>query len=124
MNRASEHRARYYKEPHHAVLLKTRDLLIRPERWTKGALARDAQGVPCNVHDESARSFDLFGAIYRVSGNSSQALDISELMARKVNRVYASEWNDDPRTTHAKLIQEIEELRVGLMPQRARKKKR
>ena len=47
------------------LLRRTQVILASPERWTKHAWARDAQGRPVRPDDEHAQSFRLVGAVLR-----------------------------------------------------------
>ena len=47
-------------------LRKLRAILGTPERWTKGTLARDKDGNPCNVFSSKATSYCLSGALLLV----------------------------------------------------------
>jgi hypothetical protein len=47
------------------ALRKARDLIEDPNRWTTGAFARDARGVPIDACNEGARYWCALGALRR-----------------------------------------------------------
>ena len=56
------------------------ELLADPDRWTRGAAARDAAGRPCSPTSSTAVAWSLDGAIERVIGDW-EAPDIGEAEA-------------------------------------------
>ena len=55
------------------VLVKARELISDPERWTHGVYARDAKGESCFDSSDEATCFDALGALNRVSGTRMRA---------------------------------------------------
>lgn len=45
---------------------KPSDLINAPERWTRGAYARDEWGIDCDPEDPAAVRWDLVGAVAKV----------------------------------------------------------
>lgn len=105
------------------VLVGAKALIADPAKWTKGALARRADGSegspalrsyypggPVMV-DETLTCFCTFGAILRVAGDAL-ATDSPSTIAlgifMRVNQRYENEpigkFNDDPSTTHADIM--------------------
>lgn len=53
------------------LLIKSRQRIVNPERWARGAYARDALGNACNVQDEAAVKWCASGALDCEAGNST-----------------------------------------------------
>jgi hypothetical protein len=63
------------------TLQQTRELLSKPQRWTRGTLARDSRGLPVSPEDPKACRFCLMGAMYRVTSLDSDYAGVTELSA-------------------------------------------
>lgn len=55
--------------------MKVTELLSDPARWTRGAWARDARGIPVNVMDPTAVCWCFVGAIIHEYPDASGQLD-------------------------------------------------
>jgi hypothetical protein len=49
------------------ILVDARNLLLFSENWTKGTMARNAQGITCESKDPYAKKWCLLGAISKES---------------------------------------------------------
>lgn len=95
------------------VLKSARELLSDPVRWTKGCLARDANGV--SVHASNGVCWCLMGAVIKVCP------DDDDYMTRSSARHFIHEslegqsiygdipsFNDAPDTTHEDLLKTLD----------------
>lgn len=89
-----------------AALRAVKKLVERPEAWTKGAIARDAEGVEVNETDRSAVCWCLFGAIGRVAWREEE--EVSRYLCRAGSSGPGpgeiTLWNDAPERTHADVL--------------------
>ena len=58
------------------LLVEARTLIARPEDWTQGAAARDAEGEPVGVEHEDAVSWCATGAINCAMYRHADSLDV------------------------------------------------
>lgn len=58
--------------------MKLKELLDKPEKWTKGVSARDSNGYKAGPLNENAVCWCLTGAIYKCYPEFSAAFDIYE----------------------------------------------
>lgn len=90
------------------ILRKARALIDAPEKWTRGALARDADRIPQWPADESATCFCSLGAIVKASGREAGQEHAPDTASRRaMERAIGQNietWNDDPATTHADVL--------------------
>ena len=87
-----------------------RELLTPPERWTKGAYARDSKGRIIFGDDKKAVCFCTIGAHQHVLGDGdSWYSDDVDSMFERIGIQIVSEWNDDPSTTHADILAKLDE---------------
>lgn len=90
------------------TLKAVRDLISDPDKWTKGALARGEQGKPVNSRASNACRFCLFGAIDRITQNSTYADNIAdEICVTLAQRGYLGgpvDYNDSPSTKHPDIL--------------------
>lgn len=84
----------------------------RPDRWTKGTLARTAEGKATCVKDPDACRWCLFGMVMRCYPfGDPMALAIKKL-AERVPGGDISKFNDNPKTTFNDVVTLVAE--VGL----------
>lgn len=92
--------------------MKVHELLSSPDKWTKGAYARNDAGYAVPATDPEAVSFCLLGAIQRCY------LDRSDVKARLFEACYTSfymgpiNYNDAKTTTHADVIRLVKDLDI------------
>ncbi len=86
------------------VLIKARELIATPDRWTKGAAWRSASGLATGS-DPDIRSCCALGAIWLVGRmdiriNTKEAqITLLKVVGRKI-----SDWNDAPWRTHDEVL--------------------
>ena len=87
-----------------ATAVKIKELLDKPEKWTKGFYAKDSRGKPANVNDADAVCFCLEGALYKCcgyNGYEDKQLKLSNSIEKytngKTNSLVA--FNDNQSTT-------------------------
>jgi hypothetical protein len=56
------------KSLQHLIIARALDIISDEERWTSLAVARTANGNPCDCRDIAAARFCAIGALYRASG--------------------------------------------------------
>ena len=88
------------------VLRDTREFLSDPARWTKGTAARDANGDPCEVEYEHAKSFCLLGAtLYTTLGRPSLFDRTKDYLSYVLDSpLNLRQLNDNPATTHEEIL--------------------
>lgn len=91
------------------VLKRARKLLSNPERWTKGAFAKDRRGQRVPSGDPKAVCYCAAGALKRCAGNGVLWVVATSYLvraARRGNYSPANVWyyNDHPRRTHAQVM--------------------
>lgn len=85
------------------VLIKVRELLSDPSRWTQRCSARDCNGNPAHESGEEPVAFCLFGAMTRVTGGLDVYKDLSEILYDRWC-ISIPAWNDAPGRTHAEVL--------------------
>ena len=68
------------------ILVEARTLIARPEAWTQGTGARDAEGEPIGVEHEDAVSWCATGAINCATYRHALSLDIPPALQRARER--------------------------------------
>ena len=68
------------------LLVEARTLIARPEAWTQGAGARDAQGEPVGVEHEDAVSWCATGALNRAMYRHVDSLEVPPPLQRARGR--------------------------------------
>ena len=68
------------------LLVEARSLIARPEAWTQGAAARDADGEPVGVEHEDAVSWCATGAINCAMYRHVDSLDVPPPLQRARER--------------------------------------
>lgn len=101
-----------------SVLRLAREMIASPERWTKGALARDRDGYPISIHDslsDGACQWCAIGAIQQACVDMQMEIDV-EIKARGElqtsipdGMVHIDVFNDAPNTTHADILALLDE---------------
>jgi hypothetical protein len=86
-----------------AILRAARRLIEEPERWTKGAAARDSAGKRVESGDTSAQCWCAYGAIGRATGYRVSDWDARMLLSEVVGGCI-SMWNDAPWRTHVEVL--------------------
>jgi hypothetical protein len=90
--------------------MKAWELLATPDKWTQGVGARDARGREVSPSSKKAKCWCIYGAINKCYGN-----DGFSLMALRIERLiptYVSTWNDNPKRTHAEVIEVLKKADV------------
>ena len=94
-----------------SVLKGARELLSDPERWTRGAFARDRKGGPVTPFNPRACQWCVTGAINATSSigcacaNRGAALALwKTLVERGDHTRLVAQFNDDPCTAHADVL--------------------
>lgn len=85
------------------TLQEIRGYLADPARWTKGATARDKNGVSTSSQNPSAICHCIFGAVLKFKRFPENRPVLSHLNALAPGRKVIK-FNDDPRTTHADVL--------------------
>ena len=83
------------------------ELLAKPEHWTKGSYARDANGLPTEIFGPSAVSFCLIGALKKCCVLDGETILDSLIKARGFRSV--ADFNDRPNTTHDHVLSILKE---------------
>jgi hypothetical protein len=102
----------------HPILVRMRERLAAPERWTKGESARTALQYSVDVHDPRATCWCLMGAYCREVHPASVIpyTAFSRLFRRLMPNVpdvldYGlSDWNDAPERTHADVLELLDRM--------------
>ena len=103
-------------------------LLLDARHWCQAAEARSADGQPVTYSDSQATAWDLTGAACRLFG-WRRACQLFVQFDRYIHprarpglagrdaeitaMVGLQNWNDDPQTTHAGLLERLERLPVS-----------
>ena len=89
-------------------LRKARALIDAPEKWTRGAFARDADGCEVSFFDGSICALCMAGAIRVASGESLWWKTPAHEALHRVLRLNRCDsvaiFNDDPKTAHADVM--------------------
>lgn len=91
------------------TLIAARKLIEKPENWTKGAHARDSEGVDVWPDDSSSVCFCASGAVRLASSGSALELFIGQKMLEEclppsLGYDQIPSFNDAPETTHADVL--------------------
>lgn len=82
------------------VLVKARELLAEPGRWTQETAARDAAGLPVGATSDAAVCWCLIGALDAVRDGTTALAQLR----RTLGCSSVSAWNDAPERTHADVL--------------------
>lgn len=91
------------------ILVAAADLLDRPGSWTQYAFARDESGNEVYPKDPKASSFDVIGAIKRVSPSFTIAEEVIEMIPY-IDGKPLSRWNDDTSRTQSEVAGKVREI--------------
>jgi hypothetical protein len=87
------------------ILIRARKLIEAPERWTKGAMARNSVGARVSAYAPDAICFCAQGALKKASDwddhLSQAALRLNRAITIPVGYIT---YNDEPETTHADIL--------------------
>lgn len=90
------------------ILRKAKALIDAPEKWTKGAFARDRSGGSVPIAGDEACAFCAAGAIYSVIDKFNAAeFDLEDRAASAIGQAVGGSiagFNDDEDTTHADVM--------------------
>ena len=88
------------------VLVKARELIATPERWTKEVSAKDAAGKEVSVHSSSASCFCMTGAVDFVAKRAGVYANAYYYL-KMANGIRGNvwHWNDAPKRTHAEVLE-------------------
>ena len=87
------------------ILIAARKLIEPPDRWTRGSLARNAEGYWVGIHSPNAVCWCMEGAVL-LSSNSTNTDDVlvALKLLEKASGVFPSAYNDAPDRTHAEVL--------------------
>lgn len=94
--------------------MKAHELLNTPEKWTKGAFAKDHTGCNVNYNSALAICFCLGGAINRCYNNPEDVFVNANKIGKFLNlpNLKLTEWNDAPERTYEEVITILKELDI------------
>lgn len=92
-----------------AILQAARKLLSKEERWTRGGLARDSDGVIVEPQAKEAVCWCAMGAVHKQRGPSRSEAAAERRLFETMpetyrNGGYLGQYNDDPNRTHPDLL--------------------
>ena len=102
------------------VLTETRSCLMRPERWTQSAMARDAAGQDCSPVYNKATCWCLLGALTNAmytlcakhGGDPSEWSwargRAKEHIRRVLGIIFIAKWQDEEGRTHAEVLSALD----------------
>ena len=80
--------------------MKILELLDRPDRWTKGANARNASGGRVDIHSDEAVRWCLDGGTVKCGvSNLATETKLKQACLSLYGTVYYGYWQDQPETT-------------------------
>ena len=89
--------------------MKAHDILSDESKWTKGTLARNRLGEPCDYVSQSACKWCVEGALHAaypsLVDDYTAAFRLEDETGRKIHK-----WHDDPETT----FQDVRKLLLKL----------
>lgn len=68
------------------ILVKARELLSIPERWTQGSTAKNVKGESVLAYDETATSWCIIGACIKVAESPNEAKIVISALQRAMFR--------------------------------------
>lgn len=83
------------------ILIGARERIARG--WTQGAMARDAEGLECGVHEPVASCFCALGAIFAAAEGIVHGLDAAACLRAEL-RDDITRWNDARGRTQAEVL--------------------
>lgn len=91
-----------------AILVRAKEVISDPVHWTKGANARDIYGTALPRVSSGTYSFCALGAIGVASDGAPDDVVQTAMnilgFARGDGRLTCSDYNDDPKRTHAEVM--------------------
>ena len=88
------------------VLLKAMDVIATPDKWTKGAFARDTSGDAVGAFSSHAVCFCSLGALKKTGGYGA-GLATHYLSQAVPFRNSVASFNDAKKTTHADVMEKF-----------------
>ena len=98
------------------VLKKARDLISTPDKWTKGAVARDRHGFAVEPYAQMAVCWCSVGALERAVGANLNVYYAAFAVLRKQHDESVVSFNDDPNTTHQDVLDLFDRTIKSLLP--------
>jgi hypothetical protein len=92
--------------------MKVKDLLSDASAWTRGTMARDKSGKPCDPRDDRAVQFCLVGAIRRVYRGWGERMRAYDDVSRVIGNTIIEYWNDAPDRTFLDVLRVLEKADV------------
>jgi hypothetical protein len=94
--------------------MKIRELLDKPEKWTKEENARDSEGRPCYGRNPEAVCWCLNAALLLCYNDSDEQWEIAKRMSEHIGRKDWEFiiWNDEPNRTYEDVIKLVTELDI------------
>lgn len=93
--------------------------LSDPQRWTKGELARDAEGNEVGENDPAACSWCLAGALSACEPDYGKIQKTRRYILRAImaetHFFFISAFNDDDKTTHADVMRVLHTAKKMMM---------
>ena len=78
--------------------------------WTKGAIARNNQGMNCIEKDPKAVSWCLLGALHTINGDSRSEMFFElDTRVRRTGAFSIAAWNDDFTRTYGQVMELLEQ---------------
>lgn len=91
--------------------MKVYELLAIPDRWTKGAYARDINGAIVDCQSGHAACWCLDGAVHRCYPSLTEKANMLDLLDTAIGH-QATTWNDAPERTHAEVLELVTRLGI------------
>lgn len=91
--------------------MKAYELLAKPESWTQGAFARDAEGRATQDLMQSA-CWCVAGAIKRCYESRVDRQKALDRLEDETGWYAIPPWNDDPARTHAEVVDLLRRLDI------------
>ena len=101
---------------HKELIIKVKEKIDTPEKWTKGFYARDKNHVVVDETSDKACKFCLLGALSRVGYESDTSatlgpiLQLFRLKAHSRGYDMITSFNDDKLTTHEDVMKLLDEV--------------
>lgn len=92
--------------------MKVYELLDKPEKWCKGAYAKNAANEETHWQAPEASSWCLDGALCRCYGNDACVNDFEPLIRNHLQAANIATWNDSPKRTWEDVVKLCRELDI------------
>jgi len=103
------------------VLKTARELISVPERWTKGAFARNYSKEECDPEDTMAMCWCVHGAFEKISLDCDENIADSIYLARRQYMKFIKcgviSFNDAPERTHSEILEVFDKAIADLTAQ-------